>query len=257
MRTHSSPSRFARAALVALCCSLLPAPALAQTSSGTKAPAKKKIQKKPAQAAPAKPAPAPVKERVETEERPVYAPAPREEAPERPAPRSARAAEPTDDLVGKLEVEGSLGLAIPFESGANTGFKLNAAGFYGFQQLTPTILLQIGGNLGFAYHGYTGGSLIFIDFLPTARLRFAINEKLHAMADGGLGLGIARVSVSASGFGVSYSDTSAALLLKLGGGIGYDLNEKITLVGLPALNIYLKDGSSTVFTLLVGATMKL
>lgn len=268
MRTHSSPSRYARAALVALCCSLLPALAVAQTSSGTKATTKKKTQKKPAQAAPApaaeRPAPAPVKERTESEERPVYAPAPREEAPERPARRSARAAEPTDDLVGKLEVEGSLGLAIPFETGMNTGFKLNAGGYYGLMQLTPTILLQVGGNFGITRNGYdvpsipgvsTSGSTWLFDFLPTARLRFAINEKLHAMADGGLGLGIAYTSFS--GGGISQSDTSAAFLLKLGGGVGYDMNEKLSLVALPAFNIYVKDGSVTEFTLLVGATMKL
>ena len=48
--------------------------------------------------------------------------------------------------------------------------------------------------------------------------------------------------------------TSGAFMLKLGGGIGYDLNEKISLVGQPALNIYLKSGSMTELSLMVGAS---
>lgn len=261
MALHRSLHRCVRAALLAaLCCSLLPVPAVAQTGDATAPPkAKKKAAPKKAttpaatseKAQPAAEAPAAA---------PAPAPAPVIRDDPAPRPRAARvAAAPTHPLLHRVEVEGSLGLAIPFESGLNTGFKLNAAGYYGFMPLGPTMLLQLGANLGFTYNGMPSpvdGSFIVVDILPTARLRLTLDGKLWAAADGGLGLAIARSKVTVPFFGTQ-SSTDAAFLIKLGGGIGYDLNEQLSLVGLPALNFYIKDGSTTEFTLLVGATMKL
>ncbi len=265
MRLSKLPASFPRATLVAVCLSLLPALALAQTDpSAPKAPAKKKAAPKKAtkpaatseKAAQPAAAEKPAAVQPAPESRP--APAPREEPAPPPRPRAARAA-PQHPLLGKLEVEGSLGLAIPFESGMNTGFKLNAAGYFGFMPLGPTMLLQLGANLGFTYNGMPSpvdGSFIVVDLLPTARLRVTLNDKLWAMADGGAGLAIARSKVTIPFFGTQTS-TDAAFLLKLGGGIGYDMNEQLSLVALPALNFYIKDGSTTEFTFLVGATMRL
>jgi len=260
MARHRSLHRCVRAAfLAALCCSLLPLPAAAQTDETT-APTKAKKKPAPKKA----PKPAATEKAQPAAEAPAAAPAPapvvRDDPP--PRPRASRAApppSPAEQMVGKLEVEGSLGLAIPFESGINTGFKLNAGGYYGFLPIGPTMLLQLGANLGFTYNGFPSpadGSFIVFDILPTARLRLTLNDKLWAAADGGLGLAIARSSFTVPFLGTR-SSTDAAFLIKLGGGIGYDLNEKISVVGLPALNFYLKDGSTTEFTLLVGATMKL
>jgi hypothetical protein len=257
------PNGIVRVALAALCLSLVPAAASAQTSEPAQEPApkpkpKKKATRKPA-AKPAakeaaKPAPAPAPAAAE----PVR-PAPAPRAAEAPAPRAHVAPRPPPDpaaaLVHRLEVGGAVGLAIPFESGINTGFKLNAAGFYGFQQVAPNMLLQLGGNLGWTYHGAPApvdGSFMFFDFLPTARLRMTLNDKLFAYGDGGLGLAVARASVTIPFFGTR-SSTDAALLIKLGGGVGYDLNPQLSLVGEPALCIYVKDGSTTELTLMVGA----
>ncbi|MBI5070816.1 MAG: hypothetical protein HZB56_21550 [Deltaproteobacteria bacterium] len=266
MRLPPMLQGFVRAAtLAALCCSLLPAPTLAQSSDAP--PPKKKTQKKSTTKPATKPATKPVEapaEKPAAAPAPAPAPAPREDPPPPPRPRAARAAPvvtPAEAGVGKLEIEGSLGLAIPFKDGFNTGFKLNAAGFYGLMPLGPTMLLQVGGNLGFTYHGVPSpldGSIIWIDILPTARLRFTINDKLYAMADGGLGLAIGRSSISVpGGFIPDQTSTDVGLLIKLGAGIGYDLNEKLSLVALPAINIYIKDGSMTNLTLMVGASMKL
>jgi hypothetical protein len=185
-------------------------------------------------------------------------------APRDTASRARKAVESSSSGVGKLDAEALLGLGIPFESGVNTGFKMEAGAFYGLQELSPTMLLQIGGKLAFEYNGLadayafgsSGGSFFFFDIVPTARLRFTINDKLYAVADGGAGLGIVHFSYDVPGF-AKFSDTSGAFLLKLGGGIGYDVNEKFAVVGQPALNIYLKSGSVTVLSLMVGASMKL
>jgi Outer membrane protein beta-barrel domain len=177
-----------------------------------------------------------------------------------PAQRQpARAMAPSADaaLIGRFEFEGGLGLAIPFESGVNTGFKLGAGAFYGLQTLRPGLVLQVGGTVGWTYNGYPSpldGSLNTIDLLPTARLRYAVDHKLFVYGDGGLGLGILHSSftIPLPGF-PAVSSTDAALLIKLGGGIGYELQPRLSLVFEPAFNIYVKSGSITQFTMMAAA----
>jgi opacity protein-like surface antigen len=170
----------------------------------------------------------------------------------RHSPRPAE--DPAAALIGRLELGGSLGLAIPFESGIDTGFKLNGAAFYGVMPLAPRVILQLGGNLAWTYHSASSpvdGSFTFWDILPTARARMSLDQRLFAYGDLGLGIGLARASINVPGFGTqTASDT--AFLLKLGGGVGWDLNPQLSLVGEPALCIYMKDGSTTELTLMFG-----
>ncbi len=163
-------------------------------------------------------------------------------------------------LVGKLEYAGGLGLAVPFESGVNAGFKLAGGAFYGLQTLKPGLVLQVGGTVGWTYNGYASpidGSLNSIDLLPTARLRLAVQPRLFVYGDGGLGLAFvhykATISLYPGGPSFSSSGTDTALLVKLGGGVGYDIQPNLSLTFEPAFNIYLKSGSMTQFTMLVGA----
>jgi hypothetical protein len=251
MVSNRLPAGIARAAVAALCLSLLPCLAAAQTADDqpAKAPApkKKKATRKPAAKEAEKAAPAD-----------AAAPAPAPRAVERPAPRPVPHAaprpppDPSLALLHRLELGGSIGLAIPFESGINTGFKLDAAGFYGFMPLAPNVILQLGGHLGWAYHSAAfDSSLMLFDILPAARARMTINPKVFVYGEVGAGLGLARASVSAPGV-ATQSKTDTAFLLKLGGGAGYDLNPQLSLVGEPALCIYAKDGSTTELTLMVG-----
>jgi hypothetical protein len=180
-----------------------------------------------------------------------------------PAQRQpARAMAPSADaaLIGRFEFEGGLGLAIPFESGMNTGFKLGAGAFYGLQTLGHGLVLQVGGTVGWTYNGYPSpldGSINTIDFLPTARLRYAIDPKLFVYGDGGLGLAVIHSSFTfptLPGFPtISGSSTDAALLIKLGGGIGYQLQPRLSLVFEPAFNIYARSGGFTQFTMMAAA----
>lgn len=162
-------------------------------------------------------------------------------------------------LLGRWEVGGGLGLAIPFESGLDTGFKLAGTGLYGQSSLGSGALLQLGGTLAWTYNGYGGpvdGSLNTIDLLPLARLRFTLSPQLFAWADGGLGLAIVHASVTTRGFGavppITVSNTDAALLVKLGGGLGFELQPGLALTLEPAIHFYAKDGSVTQLTLLAG-----
>ena len=86
------------------------------------------------------------------------APASKAKATAAPAPRTAAAAaaqaSADSALVGRLEYAGGLGLAVPFESGVNAGFKLAGGAFYGLQTLKPGLVLQVGGTIAWTYNGY-------------------------------------------------------------------------------------------------------
>jgi hypothetical protein len=164
-------------------------------------------------------------------------------------------------LVGDWQLGAGIGLGIPFESGVNAGFKLNLDGFYGLTQLTPGVLLQLGGNFGWTHNGGDfNTSFNFFDFLPTARFRFATSSpQLFFYGDAGMGLGIVSASVTlppALGGGTA-SDSSGAFLLKFGGGVGYGVTPELSVTFEPAFNIYIKSGSVTQFTLLAGVLYRL
>lgn len=170
------------------------------------------------------------------------------------AARHGAAADAPSRLVGHVELGGAFGLAIPFESGLDTGFKLNGNAFLGVQQLTPSAVLQLGGNLAWTYNGHSGGfggSLNAVDFLPTLRLRTALSPLVFAYGDVGVGLSVVSESVDIPGLG-TVSNTDTAFLLKLGGGLGYTVSPQLALTFEPAFNIYAKDGSVTQFTLMFG-----
>jgi opacity protein-like surface antigen len=167
--------------------------------------------------------------------------------------------DPSAALVGRWELSGGLGFAIPFENQFDTGFKLAATGLYGQASLGGGTLLQLGGTLAWTRNGYgsgVDGSINAIDLLPLVRVRFAINPQLFAFSDGGIGLAIIHGSVSipnqAPAPATTRSSTDAALLVKLGGGLGFDLQPGLAITLEPAFHFYARSGSITQFTLLAG-----
>ncbi len=154
--------------------------------------------------------------------------------------------------VGSLYYGAGIGLAIPFESALNAGFKLDVNGFYVAQQLSPGLFLDIGANVGFTYNGASGveGSFWALDLLPTARLRYLVDPAWSVYGDGGLGLAIAHQSVTFPFLG-TVSNTSVDLMLKLGGGVAYKVSPQVSLFFEPAFNVYITD--LTEFTMMVGA----
>lgn len=179
----------------------------------------------------------------------------------KPAPRAAAAsAAAPSALLDRWELGAGLGLAIPFESQLDTGFKLAASGFYGLLPLSPGIVAQVGGSFGYTYNSWGSGldgSLHSIDLLPTGRLRAALAPQVFGYFDVGVGLGVVRASYTSPAIAglpaVDFSSTDASFLLKLGGGLGYDLQPNLSLTFEPAFHIYAKSSSITQFTLMVGA----
>jgi len=115
------------------------------------------------------------------------------------------------------------------------------------------MLLELGGTLAWTYNSLSrtaSGSVNSFDLLPLARLRFTLNPQIFVLADGGLGLAVVRASSTAGG--VTRSHTDAALLVKLGSGLGFDLQPNLALTIEPALHFYAKGGSITQLTVLVG-----
>ncbi len=174
------------------------------------------------------------------------------------AEKMAAVRDPSTALLGRWELGGALGFAIPFENELNTGFKLAGTGLYG-QAALGGGLLQLGGTLAWTYNGFGvgfDGSVSSVDLLPLARLRFALNPQLFVWADGGLGLAIVHVSQTTPGVApapsTTRSSTDAALLVKLGGGLGFELQPSLALTLEPAFHFYAKSGSITQFTLLAG-----
>jgi len=189
------------------------------------------------------------------------APGQAQSASKRPlSEKMAAVRDPSAALLGRWELSGGLGFAIPFENGLDTGFKLAGTGLYGQSSLGSGTLLQLGGTLAWTYNGYGGavdGSVNSIDLLPLARLRFALNPQLFAWADGGLGLAIVHASATTPAIpplvpATTASTTDAALLVKLGGGLGFELQPNLALSLEPAFHFYAKSGSITQFTLLAG-----
>jgi len=175
----------------------------------------------------------------------------------KPAPRPGYA---PSALLERWELGAGLGLAIPFESQLDTGFKLAAGGFYGLLPLSPGVLAQVGGTFGYTYNSWGSGrdgSLHSIDLLPTGRLRAVLAPQVFGFVDVGIGLAVVRASYTTLAVpnipATTFSSTDASFLLKLGGGLGYDLQPNLSLTFEPSFNIYAKSSSITQFTLMLGA----
>ena len=158
---------------------------------------------------------------------------------------------------GNLELGGEFGLAIPFDTGPNIGFKLAPELMYMFPEFSPSVSFGVGGQLAFALHpfGEASSTWWFMDFVPIGRVLFAVSPKVGIYGDLGMGIGIVHASVSA--FGATFSSSDAAFLLKFGGGAKIKLDQKLSLTLGPAFNIYVKSGSATVFTIMGGLLYRL
>lgn len=157
---------------------------------------------------------------------------------------------------GQLEIGGEVGLTIPFDSGFGVGFKLAPEGFFFLPQFSPGLSLGVGGQLAFDLHPFPdAGTFWFLDIVPMGRLRYALNPKTAIYGDLGMGLAMLHYSVSVGPF--SASDTTAAFMLKLGGGAEFKMNDKMSITAGPAFNFYLKSGGTTTLSLMGGLLYKI
>jgi hypothetical protein len=154
---------------------------------------------------------------------------------------------------GNLEFGGEFGLAIPFDSGPNIGFKLAPELIYMFPEFTPSVAFGVGGQLAFSLHpfGDFSSTWWFMDIVPIGRVLFAVTPKVGIYGDLGMGIGLVHASVA------GFSTTDTAFLLKFGGGAQIKLDQKLSFTAGPAFNFYVKSGSATVFTIMGGLLYKI
>lgn len=151
--------------------------------------------------------------------------------------------------LGGLDFSGLIALDIP-PSGFSVGPRLTGEGMYNLMDLAPNLRLAIGGRVAFAYHSWdvgfgVGGSLWMLDFVPDAKITYAINDQIGVYGDFGLGLAYMHFSSDATVFGVSASSSDIALAVQFGGGVKYAMTPNINLLGEIRFDIYSKSGSGT------------
>ncbi len=151
--------------------------------------------------------------------------------------------------IGKLDWAGLIALELG-PSGYNVGFRLTGEGMYAVMDLMPQLRLDIGGRVSWAYHGLDnfgfagyGGSSWLLDFVPDAKVRYAINDQFGVYGDFGMGLGFIHESFDTNSIYGGGSNTTAAFTIQFGGGIIYAITPTINLLGEIRLNIYTASGS--------------
>ena len=155
--------------------------------------------------------------------------------------------------IGGIDYSALLGLEIG-PSGTSVGPRLSGEVMYGLMDLAPNLRLDIGGRAAFAYHG-GDVSLWLLDFVPDAKIKYAIMDNLAVYGDFGLGLGYLHASVDVPAavqqqcnllnIDCGGSDSSIALTIQFGGGVAYAVTPTINLLGEIRFDIYTKSGSST------------
>ncbi len=148
--------------------------------------------------------------------------------------------------IGKTDYSLLVALEFP-PSDFSVGPRLTGEVMYGLMDLAPQLRLDLGGRLSWAYHSWSpgfanvSGSIWMFDFVPDAKLRYAVNDQLGVYGDFGLGLAWMHASAEQSGFG-SASDDSVALAVQFGAGVAYAVTPTLNLLGELRFNIYSKSG---------------
>jgi hypothetical protein len=154
--------------------------------------------------------------------------------------KTATSATPARASVGTFWIGPAIGLEIASNT---TMFAIRLPMQYVLSEIDHNVFLDFAGHVGASF----GSDLQLYEFLPSARLRYAISPKVAIYGDGGLGLAIQHVS---AGLG----DTSVGGIVRFGAGFQVGLTPNMLLMVEPAaLSIYfVSGGSATAYSLLVG-----
>lgn len=153
---------------------------------------------------------------------------------------------------GTLRLGGSFGL---LAASGFTGFALRAQGSYALSEIDPHLFFDLAGHVGLAL---ASGSQIF-EFVPIARLRYQVKERLGLYGDGGFGLAIAHASARTDLYGYRYGgDTEVGALLRFSGGLQYALTPRLLFTFEPlGLHVYINgSGSTFAYSLLLGLLVR-
>lgn len=134
-----------------------------------------------------------------------------------------------------------LGLDIP-PSGLDVGPRFTGELMFGFNQLSPSLRLDLGARTSFAYHSFDGGggSMWVWDVVPDVKLIGSVTPTLAFYGDFGAGLAVFHNSVDFGG-----SDTTLNATFQLGGGASYAISPTVNLIGEIRFDFYTKSGEGT------------
>ncbi len=146
--------------------------------------------------------------------------------------------------VGATDYSLLLSLDIP-PSGYDVGPRVSGEAMYGFMDLAPALRLDLGGRMAFAYHSISAYSpydaaLWSMEFIPDAKLRYAVNDDLGVYGDFGLGLAFMH-----QGHPPAYGgdDNTVALAVQFGAGVAYAITPSMNLLGEVRFDVYTKSGA--------------
>jgi opacity protein-like surface antigen len=179
------------------------------------------------------------------------------------APRSApaKAAPASSGGMQGLSVGGFVG----YETDDLSGLTLRADGEMPFRALTPQVNLSFVGSLGYSrLSDDLGGGFDFVanvvKIIPAARFSFDVNPQFTVFGDAGLGLYYASWEIDVPDFFGGRStvdDSEFSLLMRIGAGGWFALNEKTKIGAMLEFDPYFGDFDQTTFNILAGAMFRL
>jgi hypothetical protein len=178
------------------------------------------------------------------------------------APRpAAKAAPASSGGMQGLSVGGFIG----YETDDLGGLSLRADGEMPFRELSPQVNLSWVGSLGLSYltdsqFGVDVSALV-LKVIPAARFSFAVNPQITLFGDAGLGLYYSSVSIDVpdSPFKDAFEDelSGLSLMMRIGAGAWYHLNEKTRIGGMLEFDPYFGDFDQSTFLIQAGAMFRL
>jgi opacity protein-like surface antigen len=180
-----------------------------------------------------------------------------------PARGAAPAASSRSGIQGR-----SVGGVGGYETADLSGLALRVDGEMPFRALSPQLDLSFVGSIGYSRLTDSEGGFGFefdttaniLKFIPAARFSFAVNPQFTLFGDAGLGLYYASLEVETTDpfFGtVSVDDSEFSIMMRLGVGAWYHLNDQTRIGAMLELDPYFGDFDQTTFNILGGAMFRL
>jgi hypothetical protein len=180
--------------------------------------------------------------------------------------RAAASATPASPLDG-ITVGGFVG----YEKDDVDGISLRFDGEMPFRALSPQVNLSWVGSIGYSRLSLEDVvDFNIIKVIPAARLSFAVNPQFTLFADGGLGFYYASFDTEVSRFAgfdpftfqpvfvtEKVGDSEFSVLMRVGGGAFFQVNEKTRLGASIELSPYFGDFDQTTFLVQAGAMFRL